>query len=318
MTSIAFVILYYRAGAHSLTRTLEACRLQSPSISEILVVDNGSDDGVVDGVAQDGGFRTLALQDNLGYSGGMNAGRRALTSSPGMIIFLTHETVLAPHCAGELAWALDDGALAAGPRLVLPSGEIWSVGGQSTWSGRARHRVTLERDGGARVLPCQWIDGAAIAMRPETFDAVGGFDDSYFLYWEDFDIGMRLSSRGTVVCCTAAVATQSTALTPPYLASRGRIRTWVKHRRYGRVLLSVLDLMFRSLVRYARRRDTPSLTRLRMEGAGIVDALIGRLDTGRMMWRPPGPVRPAGPRTSSPRPPSGRRSPAGSRAPDRG
>ena len=49
---------------------------------------------------------------------------------------------------------------------------------------------------GEPSMPVQWLSGACMLARREAFEAVKGFDDRYFLYWEDADLCRRLRARG--------------------------------------------------------------------------------------------------------------------------
>jgi GT2 family glycosyltransferase len=96
------------------------------------------------------------------------------------------------------------------------------------------------------VVP--WVLGAALAIRRRSFDAVGGFDPQYFMYYEEVDLCRRLAATGTLTRFTPAAT--------------------IGHIGGASTMLNRLPMqleMFRSLARYMRLhgRD-PGLLRLRL------------------------------------------------------
>jgi len=121
------------------------------------------------------------------------------------VLLLNADTQLTPGAVEALAAYLDDhpAAAMAGPRLVTATG---------TYEPSAHRFPTplallLQESGVRRLLglgrrnewhprPVDWILGAALAIRREAFDAVGGFDETYFLYQEEVDLCFRLLAAG--------------------------------------------------------------------------------------------------------------------------
>ncbi|MFL6200704.1 MAG: glycosyltransferase [Thermoanaerobaculia bacterium] len=203
---IAAVVVNY--NTRDLLRScLESIRAEG--IEEVVVVDNASTDGSPGMVRS--GFpeaRLIANRHNPGYGGGANQGIAACGAP--YILLLNSDTRLGPGAPARLAGWLDrhPRCAIAGPRLLNPDGTLQSscfpwltpfnVLALNTWLNRPARllprfrptwRGTPSRDG-------HWVKGAALAIRREAFDAVGGFDESYFMYAEELDLCHRLRGAG--------------------------------------------------------------------------------------------------------------------------
>jgi GT2 family glycosyltransferase len=268
-THYSAVILYYRLGPQ-IADCLDSLYGQSLPPTEVVLVDNASGDGIVEQMAGRWPcLRVLSLTQNGGYAAGMNAGVRALQRPTDYVLILTHEVVMIESCAEELLSALGTSSAAqAGPLLKRRStGSIWSTGGVLTRFGRPMHQVALPD----RVQHVTWVDGACLMLNREAFDAVGGFDLRFFLYWEDVDLAVRLAGRGGSVIVPSAIATQDTNTVPTYSQARNRILMWRIHRRTSLVAIAFVSQMLRALADMLfRRKPQSSLDRLR----GIRDGLL--------------------------------------------
>jgi N-acetylglucosaminyl-diphospho-decaprenol L-rhamnosyltransferase len=190
---------------------LEQC-LESVRGREIIVVDHGSTDGTVDFVRERWPEVRLIEQENKGMGGGNNAGMRA---ADGRYFFLLNSD----------AWVVDDGldtliefaddhpeAAVVGPKLLNTDGTLQrSVRGEPTlwrlateylfirklapWSKRLN---PLYRGGFAhdRVAEVDWLFGPALLVRREAADAVGLFDEDFFMFSEEVDWMTRFRRAG--------------------------------------------------------------------------------------------------------------------------
>jgi GT2 family glycosyltransferase len=175
---------------------------------ELLVVDNGSVDGSVDYLRKEG-IPHLALSRNIGFASAVNLGA-ARTSSPAIFV-LNVDTALEPGCVATLFEALiGDSALGgvqprilqlegAGEALPKPAGaRIYSAGQALLADGRAVElgagAVQPPRLPGAHEI--FGVCGAACLLRRELFDQLGGYDESYFSFYEDVDLNVRARIAG--------------------------------------------------------------------------------------------------------------------------
>lgn len=280
----AAVILYYRRGPRA-AEVVAGVNAQTQRAASVVVVDNASGDAVVTEMIakqwRDQEPQTLILDRNRGYAGGMNAGATiASATRPDWLLFLTHEVILPPDAVANLIRVgTASRAVAVGPGLRLPSGSTWSFGGTITRSGNTKHKLASAP--GEQVA--DWLDGCCLLIRRDAFEHVGGFDETYFLYWEDVDISKRLAELGPVLCTAEVTVEQDTATTPIYYATRNRIKFWRDRSAWWMVLIAIFEAVARMALQdlvSARRRD-----RLAARLFGVIDGLCAN-EARLLMTRP--------------------------------
>jgi N-acetylglucosaminyl-diphospho-decaprenol L-rhamnosyltransferase len=164
-------------------------------------------------LARTHGAQYLALPDNPGYGGAINAATQLLPPSVDWVVISNPDVVFSARSISTLVatGALDDTIGAVGPAVenldgtVYPSArpiptlrtgighalfaDVWR---SNPWTAAYRDDATLagvRRDVG-------WLSGSCLAVRRSAFEQVGGFDDGYFMYFEDVDLGHRLGKAG--------------------------------------------------------------------------------------------------------------------------
>ena len=169
---------------------------------------DGSDDDLQ--LLEQSDVGVVELEDNLGYVGGMNTGiKLALEEQPRFVLLLTHEvridaTAVQRLCALMRVYRR---VAAMGPILAGPDGP-YSAGFVRDRGVRMRHRAPFDGMPGP-VWPCVAIDGSAMLWRASTLAEVGGFDERFFMYFEDVDICMRARRSGWAVAVASGVLATS-------------------------------------------------------------------------------------------------------------
>ena len=170
---------------------------------EVIVVDNGSRDGSVEMARSEFGARVIANAANLGFCAGNN---QAFAAARGQFIaLLNNDAEAAPDFLANLRRAFDaapDIGMAAAKVLVWEDprriDRIDKVGHLIYPDGQNRGRGTGENDSGQyeRAEECLWPDGCAAMYRKSMLDAIGGFDEDFFMFADDAELGLRARIAG--------------------------------------------------------------------------------------------------------------------------
>ncbi|MFD0982805.1 glycosyltransferase family 2 protein [Tropicimonas aquimaris] len=205
---LSAVVVNYNGGKRVL-RCVESIRRHGGMVEEIILVDNGSQDGSAEAVmAAFPETRLIRLSDNPGPAVARN---RGLVAARGRLVLLADADTRLTERALELLLQTQSatGAAIVCPRLILAPGT-----GTVQCDGAAPHFVgTLilrnanaapdiggpPRDVGGIISACLLVDRAA------ALDA-GGFNETFFFYFEDLEFGLRMRLLGhRIVCAPRAV-----------------------------------------------------------------------------------------------------------------
>jgi len=174
-----------------------------PDRLEVVVVDNASTDGSVDGLAvSHPGVRLVRNSSNTGFG----ANNLALVDLNGVdqVGLVNPDVVTEPTWLSELSQVLvaDPGLGAACPKILLGDGTgprvVQNTGSVVDRSGNSRDRGFGEPDGPAFDQSDEvfaWC-GASVLLRSDYLRDVGVFEERFFLYYEDTDLSWRGQSRG--------------------------------------------------------------------------------------------------------------------------
>lgn len=212
--SLAYVIVAYRSES-DLRGCLDALEADRPDDAAIIVVDNASPDGSADLARRHPSRPELvASARNLGFGGGCNLG--VASTSADTVFLVNPDARVLPGATLQLLQALadDPGLGVVAPRIVDPAGEYRSTAGgaEPTLRSLIGHYLLLGRVPGVRRFfrpfhladadagdHVDWVSGGAMMLRRVAYDAVGGFDETWFMYMEDVDLCRRVREGGWTV-----------------------------------------------------------------------------------------------------------------------
>jgi GT2 family glycosyltransferase len=179
---------------------LESLRRQVAVTFEVIVVDNGSVDGSADMAAREFGVEVIRNSENRGFCAANNQGIRA---ARGEFIALMNNDAEAEAGWLEALWRAcssgPDVGMAASKILVWEDPGIIDKAGHLIYpDGQNRGRGSGERDRGQydREEEVLWPDGCAAMYRKEMLDQIGGFDEDFFAYADDAELGLRARIAG--------------------------------------------------------------------------------------------------------------------------
>lgn len=226
---LAVITVTYSPGEY-LTRFIDS--LAKACDREVLVVlaDNGSTDGAPEAAAAAHDWVHLfETGANVGYGTAINMAARALADGafgpvdPDVMLIANPDVEFQEGSVDELLRCLErhPDAACVGPLIVEPDGSIYpsaravptlrngighalfsTIWPSNPWTAAYKDDADMssERDAG-------WLSGSCLLVRKEAFDAIGGFDERYFMYLEDVDLGDRFGRAGwrNVLCPSSTI-----------------------------------------------------------------------------------------------------------------
>ncbi len=217
MTLPVTVIIVTHFSALDLDRCLASLPSASSEDFSVIVIDNATtDDSVRDVVARYSEVHFVEAEQNLGFGTAVNRAADHLDASCEWILVANPDTVFTPGSIDRmLASAVaDDLTGSLGPRIENEDGSVYfsaralpslrtgvghalfaKIWPDNPWSRQyyLSDQTQGQIDHSVRV---GWLSGACLLVRREAFERVGGFDEKYFMYFEDVDLGQRLQNAG--------------------------------------------------------------------------------------------------------------------------
>jgi GT2 family glycosyltransferase len=274
-TPLVSAVIVNRDGGDLLVEALDSLFAQTWTSLEVILVDNASLDGSAEAAARRYGERLRIIRnaDNRGFARGNNQAMEVAAGE--WIVLLNNDAVLAPDAVAEaMRSAADrpDVGMIAFRVLVYDKPHVFDSTGLLLYpDGVCRPRGWEEKDLGQydRLDEVLAPSGSACAWKRSMLDAVGRFDESYFAYLEDLDLGMRGQLAGwKCLYVPTAVARHAKSMNSgnhskfkAYHVERNRIYNAVKLLPGFMLLVSPLFTLNRYLLQFyaARtRRGLPS------------------------------------------------------------
>lgn len=210
---VAVVTVTYRSS-DDIEPFLRSAAVCDPPPDAVMVVDNRSEDSELTlSRARSLGASILSLATNAGYGAAANAAVAALPDHVRYVVIANPDVRFEVDTLRRLTEALDAAPQvgAVGPKVLNDDGSVYPsarripslrtgvghalffrVWPRNPWSVNYRE----ERESSEVGRSVGWLSGSCIMVRREAFEAVGGFDSQYFMYFEDVDLGFRLGRAG--------------------------------------------------------------------------------------------------------------------------
>lgn len=221
--SVSVVIVTFNS-AGQIGACLDSLLAQQGGPPDITVVDNASRDSTCEIAARYRGVNVLSLAENVGFSRANNIGAKHSTGE--FLLFLNPDTVCPPDTINALVRAHRSEVACGlvGPRLVNADGSLQpSCRRFPTPTNRLAEALFMDRIpvpwfAGASYMMrdfahdaeqvVEWLSGACLLTTRLNFERVGGFDEQFFLFSEDMDLGRRYQALGLVSVFTPEVSVQ--------------------------------------------------------------------------------------------------------------
>ena len=200
-SSLAIVIVNW--NSYEVTRNcLDSLRSLNHPDYEVVLVDNGSEDGSGDRLKQE--FPEITLlknEQNLGFTGGNNRGiNYALESDKALVMLLNNDTIVTPDFASILCDRLmaeeDLGAIQ--PKIMFNQERhiIWNGGTSFSKLGQIPQTLGFRKEDQGqfdKAHDIPWVTGCCFLIKAAVVKQIGTLDDRFFIYYEDTDWSFRVA-----------------------------------------------------------------------------------------------------------------------------
>jgi N-acetylglucosaminyl-diphospho-decaprenol L-rhamnosyltransferase len=213
LESTVVVTVTYNSSTH-LMGFLDSVRTSEEVTIPVIVADNCSADlEAVREITRTHESRLVEMGSNLGYGGAINAAVSMLPANVEYVLISNPDVQLHPGATGAMLNVIADDPRvgSVGPRVLNADGSTYPSGRQlpslRTGVGHAlfariwpdnpwTRAYRAGNDGGDTRRSVGWLSGSCLLVRRTAFQEVNGFDEGFFMYFEDVDLGYRLGKAG--------------------------------------------------------------------------------------------------------------------------
>jgi N-acetylglucosaminyl-diphospho-decaprenol L-rhamnosyltransferase len=274
MPDVAVVIVSYRSGPQ-IEELLPTVRATTVELT-ITVANNAVDDDLSASLSAHPSVHLQEMGGNLGYGSAVNEVMR-LAAPPDWILVVNPDVVFREGAIDELVRVGESDARIGmvGPQILTAAGEVYPSARRlpslrtgighamfsRVWRGNPwTHRYLSDRELPPRQRDAGWLSGACLLIRGSVFRELGGFDEGYFMYFEDVDLGRRVGDAGyRNVYVPSAIITHSGAHAT---SSSGRVMIRAHHASAYRYLSGKYSAWYLWPVRAALRAGLGLRSRL--------------------------------------------------------
>ncbi|MDR3583443.1 MAG: glycosyltransferase family 2 protein [Candidatus Pacebacteria bacterium] len=202
-TKLSIIIVAYNSHNH-----LERCvtslyeKIKLADLWEIILVNNDPERDVHELAVDFSRVKIVDHRKNVGFGSGVNLGAQAASGE--ILFFLNPDTEVLTENVAEVVEELegnqDIGII--GGRIIDSAGQSqpWSAGRGISFYDLVRNNLGVSRSkfiwSSSRKSECDWVAGTALFMAKELFHELGGFDERFFMYFEDMDLCRRTKLNG--------------------------------------------------------------------------------------------------------------------------
>jgi len=170
------------------------------SDTQIIVVDNGSEDGSVDKINEAcPDISLISLPKNLGFTGGYNTGiGHAQKLDPAYIFLINNDTVVE---SGTVRYLTESNWDVAVPKITYYDAPdtIWAAGARWRKFPPTVKMIGYQKQDAQKynnAYPLDYTTGCALMVKTKVFDKISGFDPQFISYMEDYDFSYRVIGSG--------------------------------------------------------------------------------------------------------------------------
>lgn len=196
--TFSIIIINYKTAKITADCLQSLLKLAPPTLKEIILIDNASSDGGLELLSTEFKDKIIIIANdkNLGFAAANNQG--SLKASGDLLLFLNSDTIINENifdsCVNIFKNHPEIGIIS--PLLKTESGDI-----QENYYGdfpvlsklifKNRFKTGTKQESATSYFISDWVSGCALIIRRELFEKLGGWDDNFFLYFEDVDICKR-------------------------------------------------------------------------------------------------------------------------------
>lgn len=172
---------------------------------EIIIVNNDPNQNISEFSLDFSKIKLLDYKKNVGFGAGINLGAK-LAEGEFLLVLNSDTKIIASNIFDVLSeFSKDDriGIIGGGILDEKNNNQEWSAGKELSLYDLARNNLGVSRSesiwNSSEKVECDWVAGTAMFVKKDLFEKLGGFDERFFMYFEDMDLCRRVRKLGKKV-----------------------------------------------------------------------------------------------------------------------